>query len=416
MSITHFLKMPDVRAKLKPLRPGPLRKIAGALTVEPRSKRYMVVGTAFDYLLRFELQRRAPHAVARCWVAESAPDSIWKKSDKVAFFMPLSRDDKGVISLAARPHGDVHSIEERAQEKELAQELAGRARKVIEMAKLAHAAYLKNTSPTRLDQADLAGHAIRLAKLDDIPRAGRLDSTFEEAAAEDVEDLLALLAIVPFNALLNDKVVFLNPDFGQTSALVGGTDADLIVGDMLLDFKVTKSDKMAANYLDELLCFYLLARRHRQADPTFPVINRLALYFARHGHLWTWDATTWTEHPLFAETEEWFFGRANEVFKAKQPAPARTHETTITDLAALVALKKRLDMNPRVLRVNRSNPKGAEWTVNSTRMRSGPRLQLQVVLLDGSCGKPFVLVDAHHLLTRGMLRFEDDAGRWRLEF
>jgi hypothetical protein len=281
--------------------------------VAPKSERYMMVGTAFNYLLRFELQRRAPHAVARCWTAESAPDNIWCKNDKgVTSFRHLSRDDKGVISLAAHPDGDPHSLEK------LAQEVAGRARNVVDKAKLAQARYVKSTSPTRLDQADLAGHAIRLAKLDDSSRScGRFDSTFEEAAVEDVEDLLALLAIVPFNALFHDRVMLLNPIFGQTSSLVGGADADLIVGDMLVDFKTTKSDKMAADDLDQLLGYYLLARRQRQADPKFPAINRLAIYFCRQSYLWTLDATTWTEHPLFAETEEWFFSHAKEVFKAK---------------------------------------------------------------------------------------------------
>ena len=313
MSLKHFIEKADVKAKLKLLRPGSARKIAAALSVEPRSKRYMVVGSAFDYLLRFELQRRAPHALARCWRAESAPDMIWWENDRGAGFLNLLRDDKGVISIChAEP--DVS-----ADDEGLAKEVAGKMRKVVENAKSAYAAYLKNTSPMRTEQEELARHAIRLAKLDDLPAAFRIDSTFEEAAEEDVEDVLALLAIVPFNALLHDKAMFLNPVFGQTSQLVGGADADLIVGDMLVDFKTTKSNTMAVQDLDQLLGYYLLARRQRQADPTFPAINRLALYFCRHGYLWSRDTTVWTEHPQFAETEEWFFTRANEAFKAKKP-------------------------------------------------------------------------------------------------
>ena len=62
MSLKSFVKMADVKAKLKPLRPGPPRKIPAALAAEPRSKRYTVVGTAFDYLLRFSSsdERRTP--------------------------------------------------------------------------------------------------------------------------------------------------------------------------------------------------------------------------------------------------------------------------------------------------------------------------------------------------------------------
>jgi hypothetical protein len=71
VNLTHFLEMSDVTARLKALRPNVPRKLSAPLQVEPRSNRYSMVGTAFDYLLRFELQRRAPHAVARRWIAEN---------------------------------------------------------------------------------------------------------------------------------------------------------------------------------------------------------------------------------------------------------------------------------------------------------------------------------------------------------
>jgi hypothetical protein len=61
MSLTSFVEMPDVRAKIKPLRPILPRKLSVPLKVQPRSKRSMLVGTAFDDLLRSELERRAPH-------------------------------------------------------------------------------------------------------------------------------------------------------------------------------------------------------------------------------------------------------------------------------------------------------------------------------------------------------------------
>ena len=70
MSLTTFLEQPDVMAMMKPLRPTLPRKIDAPLKVEPRSNHYMMVGRAFDYLLRFELQRRAPHTMTRAWVAE----------------------------------------------------------------------------------------------------------------------------------------------------------------------------------------------------------------------------------------------------------------------------------------------------------------------------------------------------------
>ena len=218
---TSFVEMPDVRAKIKPLRPKQPRKLNALIRVEPRSKRYTLVGTAFDYLLRFELERRAPHAISKPWVAEAAPDIIWRKTDTGSIGMDLLMD--------AEPEQHLHP-----------EEVAERMRTLLENAKVAVAAYLKLKAPSIGEQAEIAAHAIRLGKLEPVLRASKLDPAFQEASAEDVQDLLDLLAIVPFSDLLHDKVLLLNPTFGQASSMVGGADGDLIAGDLLVDFKTTK--------------------------------------------------------------------------------------------------------------------------------------------------------------------------------
>jgi hypothetical protein len=280
MSLKSFTKLPDVKARLKPLRPKLPRGLSAPLQVQPRSQRYQLVGTAFDYLLRFELQRLAPHAVTGKWSAEYAPEMI---SGGLELFADLEPPDY----LPPK-------------------EVARRASSILQNAKEAVAAYLRCGEPARAQQVDLATHAIRLAKLDSVVRAMRLDRRFEEADQEDVDDLLAMLAIVPFATLVHSQVMLLNPTFGEASALVGGADADLVAGDMLVDLKATKNNKVAAEDLDQLLGYFLLARRHRLANPTFPEIKRLALYFARNGHLWAQDTTAWTTHQQFAEVEQWF--------------------------------------------------------------------------------------------------------------
>jgi hypothetical protein len=80
---------------------------------------------------------------------------------------------------------------------------------------------------------------------------------------------------------------------------------------------------MDAASLDQLLGYYLLARHHRRSEPTFPVINRLAFYFCRHGFLWVQDVTLWTNHPQFSEIEEFFIHRAKELFNARRDAFAQ---------------------------------------------------------------------------------------------
>jgi hypothetical protein len=289
MSLTSFLDLPDVTAAVKPLRPKTRRMIDEPLRAEPRSDRYGIVGTAFDYLLRFELQRRAPHAVTKTWVAEGGCALLGGGLD-------FLRD---IVDPKAYPPPPV---------------LFERAWSIVWEAKAAVASYVKSKSPTPTQRSDLAAHAIRLAKLDQVFRERRLDPRFEEAAREDVEDLLSMLKIVPFDSLLDRKTMLLNPTLRESSLLVGGADMDLIAGDLLVDFKVTKIGKVQARDLDQLLGYYLLTRHRRRHDPSFPEIKRAALYSCRHGLLIPLDVTVWTSHPDFPRIEEWFFKRAEEVF------------------------------------------------------------------------------------------------------
>jgi hypothetical protein len=319
MSLSHFVKIPDIRDKLKPLRPKLPRKINVALKVESCSPRYMLVGTAFDYLLRFELQRQAPHAISRPLVGEAAIDMIWESHNGGGSFLNLLKDDQGMVTQLTGPNACM--VADRGAMEDLAKEVAGRARNAVEKAKSAITAYLKNKSPTRPEKEDLAAHAVRLAKLEELCRSSRFDPSFEEADQEDVEELLALLAVVPVGELLHDKILLLNPTFGESSRLVGGADADLIAGDTLIDFKTTKAGEVTAEYLDQLLGYFLLARNQSRADPKFPIINRLAIYFCRHGHLWPLNSSAWTEHPQFAEIEQWFFSRAKEEFRHLNSKP-----------------------------------------------------------------------------------------------
>jgi hypothetical protein len=298
MSLKRFISDADVKAKVGQLRPKLRRKIPAPLKVEPRTNQFMLVGTAFDYLLRFELQRRAPHAVSERLIAEYAPERIWRPG----FYSHLSMPKE-------TPPDEVEAVAQRESK---------RAREVVDRAKVCIADYLKMADPNQSAQAELAGWAIRLAKLDEMVRARQLNPTFEETESQDVEDLLGLLGVVPYEALVHPQIMRLNPTFGEASVLVGGADADLISGDMVVDFKATKASEMQSADLDQLLGYYFLARRARQLDSAFPVINRLAIYYCRHGFLWWRPTTTWEEHPEFLAIEEWFFERAKEVFRTSR--------------------------------------------------------------------------------------------------
>ncbi len=86
-------------------------------------------------------------------------------------------------------------------------------------------------------------------------------------------------------------------------------DADLIVGDCLVEIKTTEKSKIEADWLDQLLCYFLLARHQRRASEEIPEIRSLGIYFARHGFFWKRYVRTWTDRPQFLEFEQWFLNQ-----------------------------------------------------------------------------------------------------------
>ena len=346
MSITTFIRDKQHAAKLKPLRPPPPRKLGMPLRVPPRSKRYGLIGTAFDYLLRFEMKRRAPHAISKPWAAASslerlfrrvkqadgsyrslipddqlapmaplvAGDSIDDLGDSVSLGLEKSMDDKGrayefefSVTVARQPGETYHGS------LDIAFRVGRRALKIIENVRATYATFIERRKVRREDQEALARCCIRLAKVDIVLRAGMVDPTMlQEPQPDDVAELIDLLGVVPFDSLLNQERLILNPTFGEASTRIGGADSDLISGDMLVDFKTTKEDSVDVQSLDQLLGYFLLSRNERTRKPNFPEINRLGLYFTRHGFLWVWPASQWVDHPRFEEIERWFVATALE--------------------------------------------------------------------------------------------------------
>ena len=326
--LTNFYKRPEFVARAKPLRPPPPRAIKKPVSVPRRTNNWWQVGTAFDYLLRFELKRQAPHCESRRWVAKSSlrllfehpqyADGICRSyipDEYLVAIAPLVADDSlddlggsAILDCRQTPSGIVHTgfpIE--PMPGEVFHELLPVAFKVgrrmlhfVKEAEAKYEAYIGRPEVSREHQEQMACCAMQLAKIDAVARTCTVDpKMFEPPDPSDIEDLVELLKIVPFGELLHPTTLILNPGFV-------GADADLISGDALIDVKVTVKTAIEAPLLDQLLGYFMLARFERRRNPRFPELRRLGLYYARHGALMTWPSSQWTEHPQFADVESWF--------------------------------------------------------------------------------------------------------------
>lgn len=241
MSLSRRLDLPQVRAAAT----GAIRNpgfVVGPIRAPLLAENPARVGVAFDYALRFCLH-------ARGWADE--PDTVAASAVAVLLnhaelgVQPgIARGvlDDALGALASRPAGQFDSA-------------------------AANACYL-------------------LAGLDVVRRARRVDQIGRPATDAETEDLLALLAIVPWDAFRPTTRLLLNPTFGEGSRAVGGADADLVLDDVVIELKVISKTTIPVEAVRQVVGYALLARRYGvDGDPSNLGIHRIGLYHARSGTL-----------------------------------------------------------------------------------------------------------------------------------
>ncbi len=290
MSVADLVRDSEIQDLLEPLLPAGPTKLGMKIRISPQRNSGSLVGTAFDYAVRFELQRRYPHARSRSWVAESAIAEVDLGAARYAL---VDENGEEIWSVDAK--------------------LAARWGKVVGAARRAVTSYVANHAPDIAARKGIVQHALRLARIDPFVRVRYVEPDPEKVDAADVLDVLALLEIVPWNVLGSEASVLLNPSFGAQSKRVGGADADLICGDRLVDLK-TATQPTPRGDLRQLLAYLILARAARAEDASFPAVASLGVYYARHGHLWTLPAAQFTDQSSFLGVERRFFERADELY------------------------------------------------------------------------------------------------------
>lgn len=234
MSLTSILKGKQnkiLRSKLSEEFPKPLLKLSANILALPRTKNYQIVGTAFDYLLRFYIENKYPNSKSGRWVADAAIFQLNQLSKRR--IGNVNYQGKSITMIDFQLEISNH-LEEVHSEYELFLE-------------------------SGLFTDALLMHSIFLAQLDLIFRVKYFDPNFGIYDPADIEDLSQLIEIIDFKNFVTSGDVYCNPVFGKGSLIVGGADADLIIGDLLIDVKTTKHLKLDRIYFDQLLCYYILS-------------------------------------------------------------------------------------------------------------------------------------------------------------
>lgn len=156
---------------------------------------------------------------------------------------------------------------------------------------------------------ELIKRTLRFSMLDYIYRGNiRADNFFRvnTKLKDETKELRALYDLIPDYFKTPHKSVWLNPTFGETSLLVGGADADLIIDGSLIDIKTVKRMQVTEQTWSQLVGYLILseeARKHME----FPKIKKFGVYFSRFGKLWLIDSKCVYESPRYKSLKNRMF-------------------------------------------------------------------------------------------------------------
>lgn len=291
MSLTSFLNVKEVREKFREEFPKLFNfRVKTPLLAPPLTKNYQLVGTAFDYLLRFYIKRLNPNAIESSWVAENSLRRI--KAELKYLKKRNSPDDK-----ISRP---------------LLEYWCKGGEKIVSKAKKDYATFLRSG---KLGD-DIMRSTLLLSKLDFIKRAGYVKGDLEVIDEDDIADLKNLFTVVNPEFFELNKTCILNPTFGEGSILVRGADADLVIGDALIEIKTTKHLQFNQKHFNQLIGYYILYKiggidKMREENE----IKKLGIYFSRHGYLHLLNIKDVIEEEKLLGFIKWFKQRAKQEYK-----------------------------------------------------------------------------------------------------
>ena len=290
MSLTSFLRSPisrPFRDQLKVRWPRPEIELNGSEFVARKGEKgHSLIGTAFDYLLRFKLQRvYDQRVICRGGLIADATAVILNKYnhnfDAKKMEIPYGLEDL-VLDIDLNNYNSLN--------RGLRKYFKSAAEAYCE-AKRAVESYLSGRNSCLYD---LANASLTFAKMDVWVRRRWLDPSLGYNQTNDAEELVELLDF-NLDALVGSSGrIYLNPTFGKGSGLFGGADADIIVGSRLIDLKCSIHNKVTREHLNQLLS-YTLASDYGKINGSKKIqLRSVAIFNPRYQSIWSQSLVKWS--------------------------------------------------------------------------------------------------------------------------
>ena len=276
MSLTSFIKNKEVSELFANEFKKPRGKIVGEIKAPPITNHFGMIGTAFDYLMRFYLKYHNPKAKEQTWVAEMS----CKKLSEV--------------------NPSVHK----------------KAVKNLKFAKDAYSKFLKNG----ILNENILKSAILLAQLDPIYRADYVDDNMGVVDNHDIQDLRNLISLVNIEDFMANSYCLLNPTFSEGSVLVSGADADIIIDNQMIDIKTTKKLEISREMFNQIIGYYVLGKIGGMGEEKIDAsnINEIGFYFSRYGIKYMYKVEEIINFDTLPNFIDKFKDRAKELFPVSE--------------------------------------------------------------------------------------------------
>lgn len=275
MSLTSFLRDDnELRVLIDQIFEKPPLDESFDRKAEPQTSNYALIGTAFDYVVRFWLERQYGVS-SKPWIAHQG------------------------YSLACIIPEEEHEI---ADDRDI--------HRVFRDIEAIHEEFVDSGEMTD----DLLAATLDLARFDWVYRSGQPLKDLTVATEGDITDLRNLHEILPIQEFQKFDDVLLNPTFGSASELVNGADADLILDGSLLDIKTVKDASLKPDYWRQLVGYAVLADLASEELDDMGKVNRVGIYFSRHGEVWSTSASLIYDNEKYCQFKSWFQERAVEHF------------------------------------------------------------------------------------------------------
>ncbi|MHA1593426.1 MAG: hypothetical protein ACTSXX_01660 [Candidatus Baldrarchaeia archaeon] len=300
MSLTSFLRIKDVKEAFRREFKKPRLRLQGKLLAPPLTNHYGLVGTAFDYLLRFYVKYLNPNAIEKSWVSEAS-----------LYLLEVARAPELLETIPKDPI--MQKLREKIMENPALSDpvVYEKVLEILRYARKVHDRFIKDG----VLSSDVFKAVLLLAQVDVIYRAGVVDENLGSVDERDVEDLKNLISLVRPEWFKAKRVCILNPTFGEASQLVGGADCDLVIDDAIIEIKTTKRLELKREYFDQLIGYYILYRIGGiDGMPSDCEIRRLGIYFSRHAYFLFIDVQDVVNEETFPRFVEWFKRRASEEY------------------------------------------------------------------------------------------------------